>query len=86
MNEAVAKVIKRLRTSHKISQEKLADAINSHQVYISEIESGKKLPSLIVLNNMAIFFGLTLTELINQIEQELDIKNQTSRITNIDQM
>ena len=68
---AVGKTIKRLRKEKKISQEKLAEAINSHQVYISEIERGIKIPSLPVLYEMAIAFGMSLTELVSYIEKEL---------------
>lgn len=68
---AVGKTIKRLRKEKKISQEKLAEAINSHQVYISEIERGLKIPSLPVLYEMAIAFGMSLTELVSYIEKEL---------------
>ena len=72
---AVGKTIKRLRKERKISQEKLAEAINSHQVYISEIERGLKIPSLPVLNEMAIAFGMSLTELVSYIEKELQNQN-----------
>lgn len=72
MNMAVARTIRELRTEKKVSQEKLADAIDSHQVYISEIEKGKKLPSLMVLRNIALFFGRSLTDLIGMIEKKMD--------------
>lgn len=72
---AVGKTIKRLRKEKKISQEKLAEAINSHQVYISEIERGLKIPSLPVLHQMAIAFGMSLTELVSYIEMELKDQN-----------
>ena len=71
MNDAIARTLVNLRKQHKISQEKLADAIDSHQVYISEIEKGKKLPSLKILHRIALFYGLTLTELVRQIEEKL---------------
>ena len=73
---AVGKTIKRLRREKKISQEKLAEAINSHQVYISEIERGLKIPSLPVLHEMAIAFGISLTELVSYIEKELTDQNR----------
>lgn len=72
---AVGKTIKRLRKEKKISQEKLAEAINSHQVYISEIERGLKIPSLPILNEMASAFGMSLTELVSHIEKELTDQN-----------
>ena len=70
-NEALALVVRHLRREHNISQEKLAELINSHQVYICEIEQGKKLPSLNVLNNIAQAFQIPLSELVRQIEEKL---------------
>lgn len=72
MNMAIAQVIKELRKEKSISQEKLADAIDSHQVYISEIEMGKKIPSITILHNIAICFDMSLTKLIERIESKLD--------------
>lgn len=71
MNMAVAQAIQELRKERHISQEKLADAIDSHQVYISEIEKGKKIPSITILNNMASVFGITLTQFVEIIEKKL---------------
>lgn len=73
MNLAVAQAIKELRKEKHISQEKLADAIDSHQVYISEIEKGKKIPSITILYNMARCFGLSLTEFAEIIEEKLNV-------------
>ena len=72
MNMAVAETIKALRMQKGISQEKLADAIDSHQVYISEIEKGKKIPSLTILYNIAEFLDIPLHKLIKIIEDKLD--------------
>lgn len=70
---AVGKTIKGLRKQHGVSQEKLADAIDSHQVYISEIERGLKTPSLQILLEIAVFFGISLTELVSMIEKNIYI-------------
>lgn len=69
---AVAQAVKELRKEKRISQEKLADAIDSHQVYISEIEKGKKIPSITILYNMARCFGMSLTEFVRTIEEKLN--------------
>lgn len=53
-------------------QEKLADAIDSHQVYISEIEKGIKLPSLTIINNIAKAFDISLTHFMSRVEKKLD--------------
>jgi len=68
----VGKTIHDLRTERKMSQERLAEIIDSHQVYISEIERGLKIPSLPILYNMAKAFGITLTELVSKIEESLE--------------
>lgn len=71
MNEAIAKTLVELRKKHNISQEKLADAIESHQVYISEIEKGKKQPSIFMLYKIALFYKISLSELCALIEEKL---------------
>jgi len=71
VERTVGKVIRRLRKEKRMSQEKLAEAIDSHQVYVSEIERGLKLPSLHVLLNISKAFGMTLTELVSRIEKSL---------------
>lgn len=68
LNEAIGITIRNLRYEKNISQEKLADAIDSHQVYISEIERGLKAPSLSILLSIASCFDMSLTELVNRIE------------------
>lgn len=71
MNEAVGETIRELRKRHHLSQERFADLIDSHQVYVSEIEKGKKLPSLTVLHKIAGAFGMSLSELVAQIEARI---------------
>lgn len=71
VNEIVGKVIRELRNECNLSQEALADKIDSHQVYISEIEKGQKLPSLFILNNIAHACSITLTELVSRIDAQL---------------
>ncbi len=72
MNEAVGEALRELRLEKGLSQEKLAEEIDSHQVYVSEIENGKKLPSLLVLYKIARFFDLSLSEVSALIESKLD--------------
>ncbi len=76
VNKEVGDTIRELREEKHLSQEKLADAIDSHQVYISEIEKGIKLPSLSIINNIAKAFDVSLTNFMNRVEQKLD-KNDT---------
>ena len=71
INVAVAETLRELRQKKGVSQEKLAEAIDSHQVYISEIENGKKIPSLSVIYKTAQFFNLSLSEFAALIEEKL---------------
>lgn len=71
INFAVAETLRELRQKKGVSQEKLAEAIDSHQVYISEIENGKKIPSLSVIYKTAQFFNLSLSDFAALIEEKL---------------
>lgn len=71
INVAVAETLRELRQKKGVSQEKLAEAIDSHQVYISEIENGKKIPSLSVIYKTAQFFNLSLSDFAAMIEEKL---------------
>ena len=71
INVAVAETLRELRQKKGVSQEKLAEAIDSHQVYISEIENGKKMPSLSVIYKTAQFFNLSLSDFAAMIEEKL---------------
>lgn len=72
INEAVAQTVRELRQNKGISQETLAEAIDSHQVYISEIENGKKIPSLPVIYKTAKYFDLSLSEFAAIVESNMD--------------
>ncbi|MBQ9205871.1 MAG: helix-turn-helix transcriptional regulator [Treponema sp.] len=71
MNSAVGETLRELRQKKGVSQEKLADAIDSHQVYISEIENGKKIPSLPILYKTARYFDLSLTDFVSLVESKM---------------
>ena len=71
INVAVAETLRELRQKKGVSQEKLAEAIDSHQVYISEIENGKKIPSQSVIYKTAQFFNLSLNDFAAMIEEKL---------------
>ena len=71
INVAVAETLRELRQKKGVSQEKLEEAIDSHQVYISEIENGKKTPSLNVIYKTAQFFNLSLSDFAALIEEKL---------------
>ena len=75
VNKEVGDTIRELRKEKHLSQEKLADVINSHQVYISEIEKGIKQPSLTIINNIAKAFDVSLTHFMSRVEKKLEQSN-----------
>lgn len=82
LNKAIASVLKELRKARNISQEELASAINSHQVYISEIENGKKQPSVTVLYNIAEFYNISLTEFFSEVESRIKKRYTLGTVSN----
>lgn len=53
-----------VRSFHDVNQSELADALSISRSYLSEIESGKKIPSLELLQRYADHFGMPLSSLV----------------------
>ena len=60
--------IKFLRKQLRWSQEDLALNANINKNYISDLENGRRNPSLDILERIAVAFNITLAELFNGIE------------------
>ncbi len=56
--------IRSLRNSRGMTQEQLAEKADIHATYVSRIESGKKLPTLIIICKIADVLGVELYELL----------------------
>ncbi|MBD2183110.1 helix-turn-helix transcriptional regulator [Planktothrix sp. FACHB-1355] len=64
--------IQRLRTAKRWSQEHLAEVANLHRTYISQLERGLKSPSVRVLYQIATALGVTMSALLEAVEESLD--------------
>lgn len=64
--------IQRLRTAKCWSQEHLAEVANLHRTYISQLERGLKSPSVRVLHQIATALGVTMSALLEAVEESLD--------------
>ena len=60
--------IRFLRQQHRWSQEDLALNANINKNYISDLENGRRNPSLEILERIAVTFGITLAELFKGVE------------------
>ncbi len=53
-----------IRVFHDIQQKELADKLGVAQSYISEIESGKKQPTIPILEKYATFFDIPVSSIL----------------------
>lgn len=67
-NEQLGMRIKYLRTQRKWSQEDLSLEANVNKNYISDLENGRRNPSLDILERIADALSITLEELFRGIE------------------
>ncbi|MBX7135070.1 MAG: helix-turn-helix domain-containing protein [Fimbriimonadaceae bacterium] len=61
-------VIRTRRVAAGLTQEELAERCESHFTYISEIETGKVSPSIVVLRRIARALGMPASQLIEDAE------------------
>lgn len=70
-----------VRSFHEVNQSDLAEALGISRSYLSEIESGKKVPSLDLLQRYAAHFDMPLSSLImfseHTGESQRDLKVKT---------
>ncbi|MEQ9553216.1 MAG: helix-turn-helix transcriptional regulator [Coleofasciculus sp. G3-WIS-01] len=64
--------IKRFRTAKGWSQEYLAEVADLHRTYISQLERGLKSPSVRILYQITTALGITMSELLEIVEESLN--------------
>lgn len=69
---ALGRLIKGRRTSLGISQEELGFRANLDRTYISGLERGVRNPSLTALMSLAKGFGISVSELLENLEGEVN--------------
>jgi len=60
--------VKRLRARLQISQEELAERAELHRTYVSDVEAGKRNPSLATIQRLAVALGSSITALFTLAE------------------
>jgi transcriptional regulator with XRE-family HTH domain len=75
MSEAPIKefgvVIKNLRQQRQLSQEALGFATTLDRAFISQLENGHKQPTLLTIFRLAAALGVSVSELMSQVESRL---------------
>jgi transcriptional regulator with XRE-family HTH domain len=67
---AVAIVLRRLREERSMTQKAVGEQMGVDRNYISELETGERMPRIDTLANAAGALGISLTEFIGFIEKE----------------
>jgi transcriptional regulator with XRE-family HTH domain len=66
LQDRVGLNVQDLRRAKRLSQEELADRSKIHQTYLSGVETGKRNPSLLVLERIAIAPGVDPEDLVRR--------------------
>lgn len=69
---ALGQLVKQRRTALGISQEELGLRANLDRTYISGVERGVRNPSVTALVSLAIGLGITVSDLLENLEIEAD--------------
>ena len=63
-------VLRRRREAAEVSQEALAADAGLHRTYISMLERGVRMPSILVVRQVAEALGTTMGELLTEVDKE----------------
>lgn len=72
--------VKMLRKNHDLSQESLATILKINRNCLSRIETGKSEPSLSVIRDIAEYFKVDVTSLMDVNVEKLGTKDKIKRI------
>jgi len=61
--------IAEFRNKNKISQETLAEKSGIHRTYLSEVEGGKRNPTISVLNKIILALEVSMSEFFERVEE-----------------
>lgn len=70
MEDSFGKVLKRLRTEKKISQEKFAENCNLDRTYISLLERGLRQPTISTIFKISQELEISASDFIKLVENE----------------
>ncbi|QKG51837.1 helix-turn-helix transcriptional regulator [Hymenobacter sp. BRD67] len=73
--KAFGLVIKEMRKARGVSQEVLSDEAGLDRTFLSQLETGRKQPSLLTIFQLATALQATASELLRQVESKLGAEN-----------
>lgn len=72
IQQAFGQAVKAIRTGKGISQEKLAELVDLHRTYISDIERGGRNVSLVNIYRIAEGLDIKVFEIFQKLEEEMN--------------
>lgn len=69
--KAFGLVIKEMRKAHGLSQEAFSDEAGLDRSFLSQVETGRKQPSLLTIFQLAMALKVDASELLKQVEGRL---------------
>lgn len=69
--KAFGLVIKEMRRARGVSQEVLSDEAGLDRTFLSQLETGRKQPSLLTIFQLAVALQSNASELLRQVEDKL---------------
>jgi len=68
--------IKDLRKEHGMSQLELAQELNVHQTAVSQWETDKTTPDILIIGELAVYFDVSIEYLLGKSDDRTPIKSQ----------
>jgi transcriptional regulator with XRE-family HTH domain len=65
-------VLRRIREARGLSQEALAEEAGLHRNYVGLLERGQRMPSILVVQQLATALGTSMSALLKKVEREAD--------------
>ena len=63
-------VLRRRRLAANLSQEKLPENANLHRNYVGLLERGQRMPTIVVVQQLAVALDTTMAKLLEEVERE----------------
>jgi len=83
LEEIIGKVIRRERQDRRLTIKELGDKAGLSEIYVGEIERGKKYPSSNVLESLARALELDMADLLEHMAEQIRFERQPETVNSI---